>query len=301
MKNKISIIIPCYNSASTIKKTIENVRKSIQFCKSLDYELIIVNDGSCDGLIELLKNERNLLLINHDKNKGLSAARNTGICKSTGDLIIFLDSDIYVKEDWIFKMLNIIQNKNIIGVTGTLGPAPNKKLTLLEKYLFSKYRGHQAKDSNTPLDYKSFVFSNTIIKKATLDQVGYFDESLKYYGGEDTELAIRLNNSFPNQMRKCNASSIHDAGKTLKEYLMNVFEYGKYNFIKIVRIHPDYKNDLGYSFVLSWKGKVIFNKLTSKIVRGLILIFQHPLLVKFLVINSFIVGARRGFQNDNNN
>ena len=132
-------------------------------------------------------------------------------------LIIFLDSDIYVKEDWIFKMLSVIQNKNIIGVTGSLGPFPNKRLTLLEKYLFSKYRGHQVKNLNTPLDYKSFVFSNTIIKKAALDQTGFFNENLKHYGGEDTELAIRLNKLYPTQMRKCHAYSIHDAGKTLKK------------------------------------------------------------------------------------
>lgn len=300
MKNKISIIIPCYNSADTIKKTIENLRASLRFCKSQEYELIIVNDGSNDGLIGLLKNEQNLLLINHDTNKGLSAARNSGIRKSTGSLIIFLDSDIYVKEDWIFKMLSVIQNKNIIGVTGSLGPFPNKRLTLLEKYLFSKYRGHQVKNQNTPLDYKSFVFSNTIIKKAALDQAGFFNENLKHYGGEDTELAIRLNKLYPTQMRKCHAYGIHDAGKTLKEYLMNVFEYGKYNFIKIVSMHPDYKNDLGYTFIFSWKGKIIFNNLSVKVVTALMLIFQHPLLVKFLVINSFIEGARQGFQNDNN-
>ncbi len=300
MKNKISIIIPCYNSADTIKKTIENLRTSLRFCKSQEYELIIVNDGSNDGLIGLLKNEQNVLLINHDTNKGLSAARNTGIRKSTGSLIIFLDSDIYVKEDWIFKMLSVIQKKNIIGVTGSLGPFPNKRLTLLEKYLFSKYRGHQVKNQNTPLDYKSFVFSNTIIKKAALDQTGFFNENLKHYGGEDTELAIRLNKLYPTQMRKCHAYSIHDAGKTLKKYLMNVFEYGKYNFIKIVSMHPDYKNDLGYTFIFSWKGKIIFNNLSVKIVTALMLIFQHPLLVKFLVINSFIEGARQGFQNDNN-
>ena len=301
MKNKISIIIPCYNSAATIKKTIENVRESMRFCKSQEYELIIVNDGSSDGLIELLRNEQNLLLINHDKNKGLSAARNTGVRKSAGALIIFLDSDIYIQEDWVFKMLNIIQNNNIIGATGTLSPTPNKRLTLLEKYLFSKYRGHQVKSQDTPLDYKSFVFSNTIIEKTALYKAGLFDESLKYYGGEDTELEIRLNKLYPNQFRKCHACGIHDAGKTLKEYLMNVFEYGKYNFIKIAKIHPDYKNDLGYTFVLSWKGKIIFNKANSKIVTSLMLIFQHPLLVKFLVIYSFIVGARQGFKKDNNN
>ena len=300
MNNKISIIIPCYNSSNTIQKTIDCIKASIKFYKfKKEYELIIVNDGSNDSINELLKNEPHLSIINHQKNLGLAAARNTGIKNSTGSLLIFIDSDIYISENWISEMMGMIDNNNIIGITGALQPSPKKNLTLLEKYLFSKYRGDQITNQNTSLNYKSFVFSNTIIKKDVLEKTGLFDETLKYYGGEDTELAIRINKLYPGQMRKNHATSIHDAGKTLKEYLSNLFEYGQYNFLQIVKKHPDYKDDLGYKLVSSLLGRVILNNFNAKIVRMLLPISRHPLLVKFLVINSFIGGARLGLKNHN--
>jgi len=300
MNNKISIIIPCYNSLNTIQKTIDCIKASIKFYKfKKEYELIVVNDGSNDSMNELLKNEPQLSIINHQKNLGLAAARNTGIKNSTGSLLIFIDSDIYISENWISEMMGMIDNNNIIGITGALQPSPKKNLTLLEKYLFSKYRGDQITNQNTSLNYKSFVFSNTIIKKDVLEKTGLFDETLKHYGGEDTELAIRINKLYPSQMRKNHATSIHDTGKTLKEYLSNLFEYGQYNFLQIVKKHPDYKDDLGYKLVSSLLGRVILNNFNAKIVRMLLPISRHPLLVKFLVINSFIGGARLGLKNHN--
>ena len=300
MNNKISIIIPYYNSSNTIQKTIDCIKASIKFCEfKKEYELIVVNDGSNDNINELLKKEKHVSIINHKKNRGLSSARNTGIKNSTGSLLIFIDSDIYISENWILEMLKNINNDNIVGITGALRPFPNKSLTLLEKYLFSKYRGDQITNQNTSLNYKSFVFSNTIIKKDVLEKTGLFDETLKYYGGEDTELAIRINKLYPSQMRKNHATSIHDVGKTLKEYLSNLFEYGQYNFLQIVKKHPDYKDDLGYKLVSSLLGRVILNNFNAKIVRMLLPISKHPLLVKFLVINSFIGGARLGLKNHN--
>lgn len=300
MNNKISIIIPCYNSSNTIQKTIDCIKASIKFYKfKKEYELIVVNDGSKDSINELLKNEPHLSIINHQKNLGLASARNTGIKHSTGSLLIFIDSDIYISENWISEMIGMIDNNNIIGITGALQPSSNKNLTLLEKYLFSKYRGDQITNQNTSLNYKSFVFSNTIIKKGVLEKTGLFDETLKYYGGEDTELAIRINKFYPNQMRKNHAISIHDAGKTLKKYLSNIFEYGQYNFLQIVKKHPDYKADLGYNLVSSLLGRVILNNFNARIVRMSLPILRHPLLVKFLVINSFIGGARLGLKNHN--
>ena len=296
MNNTISIIIPCYNAENTIHNTINSIKESVLSCGlDLNWELIVVNDGSTDSTKSILEKTGNITLLNHELNQSLSSARNTGIKNSIGTYIAFIDADIEVSKKWFLEMLTVLEeNPNIIGVTGTLHPRPGEQISPLKKYLFSKHRGQQAFDKDLALNYKSFVFSNTIIRKVVFDEVGVFDENLNHYGGEDTELAIRINLKFPNELRKLPSKSNHLTNKSLHQYLSNMFDYGRYNFPKIIQKHPSYKNDLGYKYVNSFLGKIIFNRLTLFFINGLLGVIKHPLLIKFLVINSFVCGARLG-------
>ena len=127
--------------------------------------------------------------------------------------------------------------------------------------------------------------------------IGLFDEKLTSYGGEDTELAIRISQHFASGIRKEEkALGSHLFNKTLKQYLNNMFEYGKYNFPKIIKKHPNYKNDLGHKMASSIWGYFLFNPCSRFKVRLLQKMFQHPILTKFLVIDSFIKGAREGLK-----
>lgn len=86
-----SIIIPLYNKAHTIINTLNTVFN--QTCQ--DFEIIIVNDGSTDNSLQLIRqnfNDKRIKIINQE-NAGVSAARNKGIQESQGDWISFLDGD----------------------------------------------------------------------------------------------------------------------------------------------------------------------------------------------------------------
>lgn len=86
----ISIIIPTYNRAERLKDAIESVRTQTY----VNWELIIVDDGSTDNTEGVVRSfdDRRIYYIKQD-NRGVSAARNTGISKARGKLIAFLDSD----------------------------------------------------------------------------------------------------------------------------------------------------------------------------------------------------------------
>lgn len=91
----ISIIIPIYNVGSFLEKCLDSViNQSYE-----NIEIICVNDGSTDNSSEVINNfslkDKRIITINQ-KNSGLSGARNSGICESTGEYIIFLDGD-----DWL--------------------------------------------------------------------------------------------------------------------------------------------------------------------------------------------------------
>lgn len=86
----ISIVIPAYNAERTILETIASVRQQT----FTDFELIVINDGSTDRTLDLLRtiNDDRLKVFSYS-NGGLATARNRGICKSTGEFIAFLDAD----------------------------------------------------------------------------------------------------------------------------------------------------------------------------------------------------------------
>ena len=89
---KISVVIPVYNVADYLSRCLESLRRQTL----LDIEIICVNDGSTDNSLSLLNKYASLdkrIKIIQQENKGLSCARNIGLDYSTGEYILFVDSD----------------------------------------------------------------------------------------------------------------------------------------------------------------------------------------------------------------
>lgn len=107
----ISIILPVYN----VSKYLEECMKSIINQTYKNIEIIVVNDESTDGsdyICEKYKKLDNRIKVIHQKNQGLSAARNTGLNHCKGEYISFIDSDDYVKPDYIGKLYKSIKENN---------------------------------------------------------------------------------------------------------------------------------------------------------------------------------------------
>ncbi|GLR05475.1 hypothetical protein GCM10007906_30630 [Vibrio hyugaensis] len=85
----ISVVIPCYNASKFVETAINSI---FEQTTKLDFEIIIVDDGSSDNLIEVVSKYDNLKYIKQ-KNGGVSKARNTGILNSFFEYVIFLDAD----------------------------------------------------------------------------------------------------------------------------------------------------------------------------------------------------------------
>ena len=103
---KVSIIVPVYNSEDWIDDCIASILAQTY----INYELILIDDGSTDGSGDKcdswsLKDGR--IFVIHQKNSGVAAARNTGIEKATGDFIVFCDSDDYLEKDYLETFLQM--------------------------------------------------------------------------------------------------------------------------------------------------------------------------------------------------
>lgn len=105
MNNFLSIVIPLYNKENSIGRAIESVL-SQTYC---NYELIIVNDGSTDKSLSVLKNYNDMRIkVFNIKNSGVSFARNFGISKSRSNYICLLDADDEWQDGFLYEINRLI-------------------------------------------------------------------------------------------------------------------------------------------------------------------------------------------------
>jgi len=173
---KVSVIIPCFNSGSTINKTINSLRN--QTWKNL--EIIVIDDGSNDQYtIKVIKNLKDIKLITQ-LNKGLPNARNVGIENSTGKFFIPLDADDWLENDAIERLLEALKkNKNASYAYSFLSLEGELNGTLKKSYNFFE---------QLFLNQMPYCI---LLSKHIWSKVGKYDETM-VDGYEDWEFNIRL-------------------------------------------------------------------------------------------------------------
>ena len=108
----ISVIVPIYNVAEYLEECLSSLENQT----FLDFEVIMVNDGSEDGSAEIAgrfeRRNSHFVLINRE-NGGLSAARNTGLAAARGKYVYFLDSDDFLANDALETLYSYSEKKNL--------------------------------------------------------------------------------------------------------------------------------------------------------------------------------------------
>ena len=109
---KISIIVPVYNSEAFLEKCLNSILNQTY----PDIEIILINDGSADSSGMICENYQNkygnVVYIDVEENRGVSHARNLGIKNATGSLIGFVDSDDWIEEDMYMSLYEALTTRN---------------------------------------------------------------------------------------------------------------------------------------------------------------------------------------------
>ncbi len=192
MNNLISIIIPVYNASKYLDKCITSILN--QTYKNL--EILLINDGSTDYSLDICnsyeKKDKRIKVINK-KNEGVSKTRNVGIKHSTGDYLMFVDSDDYLHEKYIEKMYFYLKKHNLDLVTSSM-TFVDEQYNLLKVY---SYKNEDVllsfNDIFRDLVNTSYfnsvwkiIVSSNIIKENNI----MFNENLKF--GEDLLFSYNL-------------------------------------------------------------------------------------------------------------
>lgn len=132
---KLSIIIPCYNEAKDIAKNVEIVKEYLKE-KVIDYELLLVNDGSKDNTKEVIESIPGVKALSYDINRGKGGAVKYGIENATGDYILFMDADLSTDVSAIEKVVELAPSYDVIlGSRHANGSVIKKKQPALRVFI----------------------------------------------------------------------------------------------------------------------------------------------------------------------
>jgi Glycosyl transferase family 2 len=182
---KVSVLIPAYNQAQFLGDAIRSVLDQTYS----NFELIIVNDASTDNTAEVVGqfDDARIRCITHEQNRGLSAARNTGIRVASGDLIALLDSDDYYHPDKLKVHIDFLEKHPDIGATY------NARYDLIPslKTIRDLWRPPQRITLSDLVLGFPFAPSDLVIRREWFFSVGLYDEMLTFFG-EDLDMNCRL-------------------------------------------------------------------------------------------------------------
>lgn len=200
MDFKVSVVVPVYNVENYLKRCVDSLLN--QSYKNL--EIILVNDGSLDSSGSMCDNMAKAdprIKVVHQKNGGLSAARNTGLDNVCGDFVSFIDSDDWVESNMYEEMISYAVKHNLeiieCDIQSTMDPVKkdekkfiieNKQenaLRIIENQFFSVcrriYKYDLIKDLRFIEDYiyEDMIFTSYFFKR--IDEVGYINKPFYNY------------------------------------------------------------------------------------------------------------------------
>lgn len=186
----VSVIIPTYNTATYLAQAIDSaLSQSLK-----DMEIIVVDDGSIDETVNILRPYKKIIRYFYQPNSGRSAARNTGIFQAQGKYIAFLDADDLWLPDRLAQQIPILEENPdtllVYSQAKVIDSQGNNRLIRDNPSII----GGSLNDSSQAV--KQLISGNFIpiltvtLRKSILEQTGLFDDKLSY--AEDWDLWLRI-------------------------------------------------------------------------------------------------------------
>ena len=216
---ELSIVIPAYNEAENIEKTVLDAQKAGKSYFN-GYEIIVVDDASCDDTSNIVKNmskkNANVFVVTHKENKGKAAALNTGFKKAKGKYIFYTDADNQYNMDIIADLKKLIGTADIVS-----GYRINKAISLFRRFASDSYNlmarvflGIKTRD----IECAFKLFKSEKLKQIKIESVHFMVET------EILAKAVRMNfkiidfplRHYPRRGGKTSISFLKDTLRTVK-------------------------------------------------------------------------------------
>lgn len=241
---RVSVVVASYNGERTLHGCLNSLRQ----LNYPDFEIILVDDGSTDSTPEIAKSFPGVRCFRHEKNLGLSVARNTGISAATGEIIAFTDSDCRADEDWLRYLAGDLLDSGFAGIGGP-NLLPPEDSPVAAAVMASP--GGPAHVMLTDREAEHIPGCNMAFYKWALDEIGRFDPVFMR-AGDDVDICWRLQQAGHKIGFSPSAFVWHYRRSTIGAYLKQQRGYGEAEAL-LVQKHPENFNSLGGGI---WRGRI---------------------------------------------
>ena len=228
---KVSVIIPCYNGERFIGEAIESVLNQTY----QNFEIIIVDGGLTDASKSVIKpflKDPRIKLVQHEQNRGIPAARNTGIRTSKGEYIAFLDhDDVWLREKLERQIAVFERGSSDLGLVFSKINVVNSEGVVKERLTACHVPSHinelPPREVLGALFLYNFIPSVTaLVRKECINTLGLLDETIRG-GADDYELWLRLAAKYkieyldiPLAVHRLHAANYSNAERLFKDNLL---------------------------------------------------------------------------------
>ncbi|WP_438311966.1 glycosyltransferase [Sporosarcina sp. FA9] len=218
----VTVVIPAYNEAVVIKKTVEAILRSNYPIE----EILVIDDGSKDFTAARVKknfsDEPKVKLI-RKRNGGKASALNVGFQKAIGDIVITIDADTVFGENTISQLVRHFNNPEIAAVSGNCKIGNIKNQLTLWQHIEYVTANNLEKRALHELGCITVVpGSNSAWRKKVVEEAGFFHNDTL---AEDTDLTLRILNAGYKIIFDAEAISYEECPETAKEFLKQRFRW----------------------------------------------------------------------------
>lgn len=223
MQNKntqlsLSVIIPVFNG----EETIENCIRSVKNQSITPEEIVVVDDCSYDSTHEKLQKISGIKIISHEKNKGVSSARNSGFRASSGNIVVFIDSDTVLEENFLEILVEKFESRHDVSAIG------GEEYTVTKTGYANRFRSlYLSNKFNFKTDTETRVLFGIAMafRRECLLDIGLFDESFVPTGGEDVDICLRIYNARYKLLYVPNLKVYHYRNDSVKSLVRTGYRY----------------------------------------------------------------------------
>ncbi len=233
---KLSVVIPASGRQDLLITCLDSLRQDAD--PSIDCEICVVDDGSgldADVIRARFVTGHGFIWKSFSSPKGRSAARNKGVRSTSGDIVIFLDSDMEVRPGFLRAHHDTHAANPGSAVIGLI---EWPQTGAFHRYIGSRGVWKLASGDTVPPWY--FVTGNASVRRADLpDQEHPFDESLPGWGGEDLALGLALKDNGVTFVHAPGASSFHHFDGDLRGHMRRTKSYGHHVLPILIARRPE--------------------------------------------------------------
>lgn len=239
----VSVVVASFNGEETLRACLD----SLAALDYPDYEVILVDDGSTDDTPEISRLYPWVKTIRHD-NRGLSAARNTGIAAARGEIVAFTDADCRVDRMWLRYVVNDLEESGAVGIGGhNLLPPDDGAVAAA----VMAAPGGPVHVMLTDEEAEHLPGCNMAFYRHALEEVGGFDPVFRK-AGDDVDVCWRLQQRGYRLAFSPAGFVWHYRRSTVRAYLRQQAGYGEAEAL-LARKHPEFFNRIGSGI---WRGRM---------------------------------------------